>query len=187
MVYAVLRPPAARTWFDPTALRDDPRDWAEAIRESRRRLGWDGLNRLSPRLAQHIFDGHYRPSRKEISGYHHRAGGVDRGVLRVVKIIDGPDRHGVYRAQVAGPHGRSDNLVKVSTFFPDSWSPADVLHAVRQAFLGAMWRGADAYDPDRRRFRGTYRGVPIEGYLKRGTAEPRLCDIVTAYPRGVRK
>jgi Bacterial EndoU nuclease len=183
-VHAVLRPP--RTWFDPAALRDDPQDWDVAIKEIRKRLRWDGLDRLSPRLAQHIFDGHHRPSKVENTGYHHREGGVDRGVLRVVKVIDGPDPHGVYVAQVRGPHA-DPAKVKVSTFFPDSWSRADVLYAVRRVFLDAMRDKESSYDATRRRFRGVYKGVQIEGHLKRGPVEPRLCDIVTAYPRGVRK
>ncbi|GAB3443040.1 putative T7SS-secreted protein [Actinophytocola sediminis] len=183
-IRAVLRPPAARTWFDPATLRDDPHDWAVAIAKVRKRLRWDGLDRLSPRLAQHIFYGHYRPSKERCTGYHHREGGVDGGGLRVAKIIAGPDQHGVYKAQVCGPHIPSA-MTKVSMFFPDSWSRAEVLHAVRQAFLDAMRH--DGYDATKRRFRGTYRDVLIEGHLKSGPAVPRICDIVTAYPRGVRK
>jgi hypothetical protein len=177
---AVLRQQAPRTLFDTTALRDDLQTWAVAIKEIRRQLRWDGLNRLSPRLSQHIFDGHYRPSKQEDTGYHHREGGVDRGALRVVEVIDGPDPHGVYVACVSGPRS-TPNKIKTSTFFPDSWSRATVLHAVRHAFL------TGDYDPTSRRFRGEYQGVQIVGHLKRGPAEPRLCDIVTAYPRGIRK
>ncbi|HEX2131359.1 MAG TPA: EndoU domain-containing protein [Actinophytocola sp.] len=183
VVHEVLRPPAPRARFEPPP-RDDLRAWAAAIREIRRRLRWDSLDRLSPRLAQHVFDGHYRPSRMENTGYHHREGGVDRGVLRVVDIVDGPDRNGVYVARVRGPRTPSTET-KISTFFPDAWSRAEVLHAVRQAFLDAI-RNRD-YDPVTRRFRGEYNGVRIEGYLKRGAAEPRLYDIVTAYPRRARK
>ncbi|MCE7001806.1 EndoU domain-containing protein [Kibdelosporangium philippinense] len=179
-VRAVVSPQEPRTLFDPKALRDDLQSWATAIKEIRKRLRWDGLDRMSPRLPQHIFDGHYRPSRQEDTGYHHREGGVDRGALRVVEIIDGPDEHGVYVARVSGPR-TAPNKVKTSTFFPDSWSRAKVLQAVRHAF-----RTGD-YDPTSRRFRGEYEGVQIVGHLKRGPAEPRLCDVVTAYPRGVRK
>jgi hypothetical protein len=186
VVHAVLPAPAPQTWVDPTASRDDPQAWAAAIKEIRKRLRWDGLNRLSPRVAQHIFDGHYRPSRDVNTGYHHRESGVDRGVLHVVEIIDGPDSHGVYVAHVRGPH-TPPTKIKKSTFFPDSWSRAEVLYSVRHAFLDAMQNKDKNYEPAKYRFRGVYRGVRIEGLLKRGTAEPRLCDIVTAYPRGVRK
>jgi hypothetical protein len=186
LIHAVSLPAPPRTWFDPTALRDDPQDWAAAIREIRKRLRWEGLNRQSPRLAQHIFDGHYRPSKREYTGYHHREGGVDRGGLRIVEIIEGPDTHGVYAAYVSGPR-TPPTAIKKSTFFPDSWSRAEVLYAVRHAFLDAMRNEVENYEPTRRRFRGVYRGVRIEGYLKRGPAEPRPCDIVTAYPRDVRK
>lgn len=190
------RPPAGRvvptvvfpskTWFDPTALRDDPRDWAVAIGELRRRLRWDGLNSLSPRLAQHLFEGHYRPSKEVNTGYHHREGGVDREVLRVVDIIAGPDPHGVYVGLVRGPR-TAPTTIKKSTFFPDSWSRAEVLHAVRYAFLDAMRNKDTSYDAEERRFRAVYKGVRIVGHLRPGSGEPRLCDIVTAYPRGVRK
>jgi hypothetical protein len=183
-VRAVLGPREPRTLFDPRALRDDLQSWAAAIKEIRKQLRWDGLNRLSPRLTQHIFDGHYRPSKQEDTGYHHREGGVDRGALRVVEIIDGPDPHGVYVAHVSGPR-TTPNKIKTSTFFPDSWSRVKVLQAVRHAFRDAMLNGS--YDPTSRRFRGEYQGVQIVGHLKRGPAEPRLCDVVTAYPRGVRK
>jgi hypothetical protein len=179
-VRTVLRPQQPRTVFDPRALRDDLHSWAVAINGIRKQLRWDGLNRLSPRLTQHIFDGHYRPSKQEDTGYHHREGGVDRGSLRVVEIIDGPDPHGVYVARVCGPRS-TPNKIKTSTFFPDSWSRATVLRAVRHAFRNGT------YDPTKRRFQGEYQGVQIVGHLKRGPAEPRLCDVVTAYPRGVRK
>jgi hypothetical protein len=185
VVHTVLPAPTPRTWADPTALRDDPQAWATAIKELRQRLRWNGLNRLSPRLAQHIFDGHHRPSRDEISGYHHRADGVDRGSLRV-EIIDGPDQHGVYVAHVRSPR-TARTTIKKSTFFPDSWSRAEVLYAVRHVFVDAMRNKDENYDPVRRRFHGVYKGVRIEGYLKRGPAQPLLCDIVTAYPRRARK
>lgn len=176
--------PPAKPWFDPSALRDDMADWETAIRQLRKRLRWDGLDRLSPRLAQHIFDGHYRPSKNRCTGYHHREGGVDNGALRVVRVVSGPDSLGVYKAQVRGPHIPS-RMTKTSMFFPDSWSRAEVLHGVRQAFFDALRSGN--YDSARRRFTGTYQGVLIEGHLKHGPAVPRLCDIVTAYPRGMRK
>ncbi|MCT2582646.1 putative T7SS-secreted protein [Actinophytocola gossypii] len=177
VVHHVVPPPAPGNWLDPAALRDDPRDWAAAITRIRRRLRWDGLDRL----VQHVFEGHYRPGRASYTGYHHREGGVDHGVLRVVEIIDGPDRHGVYTAFVRGPRSTE---TKKSSFFPDSWSRAEVLHAVRTAFVGAMRNGR--FDPVGRRFRGEYRGVRIDGYVKERPAEPGLSDIVTAYPRRAR-
>lgn len=183
MMRVVLPSLAPPTWFDPATLRDDPHDWVAAIKDIRKRLRWDGLNRLSPRLAQHIFDGHYQPNIEADTGYHHREGGVDQGVLRVVQIIKGPDAHGVYEAEIRGPR-TLPTQIKKSTFFPDSWSRAEVLYAVRYAFLDAMRN--NNYDLDRRRFRGTYEGVRIAGYLERGSGQPQLCDIVTAFPRAVR-
>ena len=178
--------PAPRTWFDPLVMRDDLQDWAVAISDIRKRLRGDSLNRLSPRLSQHIFEGHYRPRDEAYTGYHHREGGVDHGALRVVRILEGPDQYGVYEALVRGPRAPA-SATKKSTFFPDSWSRAEVRYAVRHAFLDAMRNHDTDYDPAKRRFRGVYKGVRIEGYVKPGVAQPRLCDIVTAYPRGVRK
>jgi uncharacterized protein YukE len=186
VIHAVVPAPAPRTWFDPTALRDDPQAWDVAIKGIRKRLRWEGLNRLSPRLAQHIFDGHYRPDKGGNTGYHHREGGIDRGAVRVIEIIDGPDSHGVYVGRLRGPHNPSARI-KTCTFFPDAWPRAEVLYAVRKVFLDAMRNKDTSYDPARRRFRGVYKGVQIEGYVKRGPAQPWLCDVVTAYPRGVRK
>jgi uncharacterized protein YukE len=186
VVHAVVPAPPRPTWFDPATLRDDPQSWDAAITVIRKRLRWDSLNRLSPRLSQHLFEGHYRPSKNIDTGYHHREAGVDRGALRVVEIIAGPDEHGVYAAHVGGPR-TSPTRVKKSTFFPDSWSRAEVLHAVRHVFLDAMRHKDTNYDATKRRFHGVYRGVQIVGHLHSGSAEPQLCDIVTAYPRGVRK
>ena len=180
---AVL-PQPARTGFDPVVLRNDRQAWDAAIKESRKRLGWDGLNRLSPRLVQHVFEGHYRPGKRKDTGYHHRNDGVDHGELHLIKILEGPDLHGVYRAQWRGPRTPPGRF-KVSTFFPDSWSPATVLYAIRHAFLHAMQHKAN-FDRNRRSFRGIYQGVQIEGRLKAGSDKPYLCDIVTAYPHSVR-
>jgi hypothetical protein len=179
----VLPPSTSPTWSDPATPRDDPQGVAAAIREIRKRLRWDGLNRLSPRLARHLFEGHYKSSTGMCAGYHHREGGVDRGLLRVSEIIEGPDRHGVYKAFVRGPKSVK-KTAKSSTFFPDSWSRAEVMHAVRHAFQDAMDNGK--YDSAERRFRGVYKGVEIEGYVV-GVAGPRFYDILTAYPRRVQK
>ncbi|MGB3438712.1 MAG: putative T7SS-secreted protein [Actinophytocola sp.] len=164
VVRTVLPAPTPPAWAGPST-RDDLQAWASAITEIRKRLRWDGLNRLSPRLSQHLFEGHYRPGKDVNTGYHHREGGIDRGVLRVVEIIDGPDTHGVYVAQVRGPRTLAVTTKK-STFFPDSWSRAEVLYAVRHVFLDAMRNKEKNYDPARRRFRGVYRGVRIQGDLK---------------------
>ena len=180
----VVPAPPARTWFDPGTLRDDLQDWATAIKGIRKRLRWTDLDRLSPRLSQHVFEGHYRPGKQVTTGYHHREGGVDRSPLRVTEIVEGPDEHGVYVGRVHCPR-TPRGAVKNSTFFPDSWSRGEVLEAVRAAYLDAMRNGG--YDPGKRRFRGVYRGVEIEGHLKAGPVEPRLYDIVTAYPRRVRR
>jgi hypothetical protein len=183
VVLTVLPAPTSPAWFDPSALRDDLQDWAVGIEQIRKRLRWNGLNRLSSRLMRHIFEGHYKPSIKDYNGYHHREGGVDHDMLRIVRMLNGPDQDGVYEAEWRGPRTPSGKT-KTSTFFPDSWSRAEVLRAVRHAFLDAMGKKDTQYDAGRRRFRGVYKGVRVEGYVKRGAAQPGLCDIMTAYPRG---
>lgn len=177
----VIPAPSAPVWVTPLVSHSDLQDWVVSIKEIRRRLRWNSLDHLSPRLIQHIFEGHYNPG--GYSGYHHREGGVDKGMRRIVRMLNGPDRYGVYEAEWSGPRTVSTST-KASTFFPDAWSRAEVLLAVRHVFLDAMREKDTHYDPDNRKFRGIYKGVKIEGYVKRGAVQPRLCDILTAYPRG---
>ncbi|MFL6126115.1 putative T7SS-secreted protein, partial [Actinophytocola sp.] len=128
--------------LDHDTLRDLPGAWDAGVARLRRVMRL-GLDQLSPRLRQHLFDGHIK-KRKQGNGYrelgyHHREGGVDRGPVRVVRVVAGPDVNGVYRARVAGPRTDGGSEFRISTFFPDSWSRADVLRAVRDAFLGRIF------------------------------------------------
>lgn len=157
-----------------------------------KRLRRLGLDQLSPRLKQHIFEGHLKKRKRGTGyrdlGYHHREAGVDLGPVRVVDLIAGPDVNGVYRARVAGPRTEGGSEPKTSTFFPDSWSRDEVLRAIRYAFVNRTH--FDRRDPSlRHKWRGAYRGVRIEGYVERQFTEPgidahsaRLYHIVAAYP-----
>jgi hypothetical protein len=163
--------------LDHDTLRDNPARWEAGLLAVRRRLRL-GLDQLSPRLKQHVFEGQFKT--KGDVGYHHREGGVDRGAFRVVRVLDGPDRHGVYVAQVT----RCGEQVKRSTFFPDSWSRHDVLHAIRRAFADRH-----EYNPASRKWTGEYNGMHIRGYVENriangstGPGRPRLYHVVTAYP-----
>jgi hypothetical protein len=166
--------------------QDDPAQWEAAVKRLRR----IGLDQLSPRLRQHIFEGHLKKRKRGTGyrdlGYHHREDGVDRGRMRVLKVVAGPDANGVYRAHVAGPRTEGGSEPKTSTFFPDSWTRDEVLRAIRHAFVNRTH--LDRRDR-RHQWRGQYRGVLIEGYVERQFTEPaidarsaRLYHIVAAYP-----
>lgn len=177
--------------LDHDTLRDQPAAWAAGVGELRKYLRL-GLDQLSPRLRQHLFEGHVKKRRRgdgyrEV-GYHHREGGVDRGAVRVVRIVADPDGDGVYRARVTGQQVDRRAEIRTCTFFPDTWSQDDVLRAVRAAFLRRTFFDID--DPGaRRRWRGRGGGLLIEGYVESQFIEPsvnaasaRLYHIVTAYP-----
>ncbi|HEU5470850.1 MAG TPA: EndoU domain-containing protein [Actinophytocola sp.] len=183
---AALQHPDAslKRHLDHDALRDNPAAWDAGIEGLRRRLRRLGLDQLSPRLRQHIFEGHYSVRKNRNLGYHHREGGVDRGPLRVVRVIGRPDQNGVYRAEVTGPRTGPRGPVKRSTFFPDAWTRAEVLRAIRHAFVHRT-----EFSAVRQRWRGRYAGVVIEGVVERQLdAQPaealtaRLYHVVTAYP-----
>src|SRR5438876_9172068 len=73
----------------------------------------------------------------EAVGYHHRANGVDPPSARVLRIVQPPDRDGVYRAQVAIGDSTTGAWVRKkapSTFFPDAMSDKAVIDAVLAAF-----------------------------------------------------
>lgn len=84
----------------------------------------------------HIFKGEINPHGKAV-GYHHRPGGVDPPTARVATMVDPPDVHGVYRAeiQVFNPATGSWVAKKLpSTFYPDSWSGEQVLSEIQAAY-----------------------------------------------------
>jgi predicted secreted protein len=176
--------------LDHDTLRDSPLAWEAGVAELRKVLRL-GLDQLSPRLRTHIFEGHFKKRKlgngyRDV-GYHHREGGIDRGEVRVVRIVASPDGNGVYRARIAGGKTAGSSEFRTSTFFPDAWSRAEVLRAVRLAFLR---RTFDVTDPTAaRRWRGRACGMDIEGYVESqctqlpvNAASARLYHIVTAYP-----
>jgi len=186
---AVHHPDAA---LDHALLRDAPGTWEAGIRGLAKRLRHHALDRLSPRLRQHLFEGHCKRRPRGTGyrdlGYHHREGGVDRGPIRVREVIAGPDAAGVYRAVIAGPKTENGPETKTSSFFPDAWSREEVERAIRHAFVNRTYFDGRS-DKVRRKWRGFYRDVQIEGYVEcRFTVPPvdarsaRLYHVVTAYP-----
>jgi hypothetical protein len=85
----------------------------------------------------------------------------------VVRIESGPNRAGVYMAEVEIRDG-GHWIEKGSTFYPDALSRQEVIQAVLHAFRGRTGDGE--------KFRGpSGHGFTIEGYFQNGR-------INTAYP-----
>ena len=126
------------------------------------------LSRTSPPVnLTHVFEGEINKRGKPV-GYHSRPGGRDPANARVARIIDRPNRLGVYTAEV---EIRSGNrwLSKRSTFYPDRMDQ----DAVVQAILNAYRRRTTG---DSEKFRGpSGLGFTIEGWYQNGR-------INTAYP-----
>lgn len=117
----------------------------------------------------HVFAGEINRRGKPV-GFHSRPGGRNPPDARVVRVVQGPNRLGVYVAQVEIRTRDGRWLSKSSTFFPDTMDRAAVLAAVLEAYKRRTTGGSV-------QFRGpSGRGFTIEGYV--------LDDgrINTAYP-----
>ncbi len=85
-----------------------------------------------------------------------------RRSARVVRIVDGPNRQGVYVAEVEIRNSGGRWLGKTSTFYPDRLSRREVIDAVLQAFEKRTGRRGE-------KFRGpSGLGFTIEGYFQNG-------------------
>lgn len=115
--------------------------------------------RTDPPVNQaHIFEGEINRRGKPV-GFHARPGGRDPRGARVVRVVDRPNRRGVYTAEVEIVNGEGRWLRKNSTFFPDSMDRAAVLAAILHAYEERAPGGS-------LKFRGpSGRGFTIEGYL----------------------
>jgi hypothetical protein len=82
---------------------------------------------------EHIFEGQVNRRGKPV-GFHSRPGGEDPSGARVVRIVEGPNRSGVYIADVEIRNGSGRWLKKRSTFYPDRLSREDVVAAVLHAW-----------------------------------------------------
>lgn len=115
----------------------------------------------------HVFHGELNSKGKPV-GFHSRPGGKDPVDAGVIRIIDNPNRAGVYTAAV---WIRKTNKTKFSSFFPDKMSREEVLEAILHAYKNTIKKGSQ--------FRGPSGPGPnaftIEGYLSNG-------NINTAYP-----
>jgi len=125
-------------------------------------------SRTSPPVnLTHIFEGEINKRGKPV-GFHSRPARQDPRNARVVRVVDRPNRAGVYTAEVeirSGDGWRS----KRSTFYPDRMDRAAVVQAILNAFQNRVTGGSE-------KFRGpSGRGFTIEGYHQNGR-------INTAYP-----
>ena len=118
---------------------------------------------------EHVFEGEINRRGKPV-GFHSRPGGTDPDGARVVRIVEKPNRLGVYIADVEIRSGSGRWMRKRSTFYPDSMSRDEVIAAIRNAWEERRDLGGD-------KFQGpSGKGFTIEGYT--------LDDggINTAYP-----
>lgn len=116
----------------------------------------------------HVFAGEINRKGRPV-GFHARPGGRDPSGARVVRVLEGPNRQGVYVAivEIRGRHGGW--LEKRSTFYPDRMSRQQVVTAILHA-----WRRRTTDRAEK--FRGpSGLGFTIEGWFQNGR-------INTAYP-----
>ncbi|MEU4367719.1 EndoU domain-containing protein [Micromonospora chersina] len=125
--------------------------------------------RMNAHFRDHVFGGHVKPGQPKGSGYHYRPGGEDFPGRRLKPGTTLRDpATGAYRAEpeffdptLNPPHGawkpKAGNGGR-SSFFPDDWTPAQVDSAIAGAFQNAT------RVPGTNTWRGTYRGVTIEGF-----------------------
>ena len=134
--------------------------------EGRDRVEWSATD--PPVNRTHIFEGLINKRGKPV-GFHSRPGGKNPANARVVRIESGPNRAGVYTAEVEIRGVGGPWLEKGSTLYPDALSRQEVLQAVLHAFRERTTGRSE-------KFRGpSGRGFTIEGYFQNGR-------IHTAYP-----
>ncbi|MEU4477212.1 EndoU domain-containing protein [Micromonospora sp. NPDC023966] len=124
--------------------------------------------RMNAHFRDHVFGGHVKPGHPKGSGYHYRPGGQDFPGRRLKPgTVNRDPRTGAYEAEPEffdptrnPPHGEWKPKAGnngVSSFYPDHWTPAEVDAAVPGAFNNAVPAGGNMW-------RGTYRGLTIEGF-----------------------
>ena len=117
---------------------------------------------------EHIFIGTVNASNKG-SGYHYAMIKDARGKI-LKETLKGPDKNGIYTANVTVSGKPKEHY---SSFYPDSWSPQEVVDAINEAYKNAMETGkkAGSYNV------GYSRGIRIEMYIDSSSKK-----VVTAYP-----
>ena len=116
----------------------------------------------------HVFDGEINRKGRPV-GFHARPGGRNPPRARLVRVLDGPNRSGVYTAQVEIRTQDGRWLEKRSTFYPDRMRREEVVAAILNAYRRRSTGAAE-------KFRGpSGHGFTIEGWFQNGR-------INTAYP-----
>jgi hypothetical protein len=137
--------------------------WGEPARRSAEE--WSATE--PPVNVTHIFAGEIN-RRGKPTGFHSRPGGQDPATARLVRVVDRPNRAGVYTAEVEIRAG-SQWLAKRSTLYPDRLDRAAVIQAALDAYRNRTTGGGEP-------FRGpSGQGFTVEGYFQNGR-------INTAYP-----
>jgi Bacterial EndoU nuclease len=111
----------------------------------------------------HIFKGEVRrgPTGQMVgSGWHHRFMGQDQVDRRVVSITRrAPNGTYAARVEMKGPGGTWVPKPAGSTFFPDNWTPQQVVRSIESAFSGhTVVPGTNG-----RRWQGLADGVLMQG------------------------
>lgn len=116
----------------------------------------------------HVFEGEINRKGRPV-GFHARPGGRNPANARVARVLEGPNRLGVYVAAVEIRDRQGGWLDKRSTFYPDQMSRQQVVAAILHA-----WRRRTTGNAEK--FRGpSGLGFTIEGWYQNGR-------INTAYP-----
>lgn len=116
----------------------------------------------------HIFEGEINRKGRPV-GFHSRPGGKNPARARLVRVLDGPDRTGVYTAAVEIRTQDGRWLEKRSTFYPDRMKRHEVVTAIVNAYRHRTTGKSE-------KFRGpSGLGFTIEGWYQQGR-------INTAYP-----
>jgi hypothetical protein len=116
----------------------------------------------------HVFEGEINRKGRPV-GFHARPGGRNPSGARLVRVLDRPNRQGVYTAEVEIRTQDGRWLRKQSTLYPDRMSREEVVAAILNA-----WRRRTTGRSEQ--FRGpSGSGFTIEGWHQNGR-------INTAYP-----
>lgn len=116
----------------------------------------------------HIFEGEINRKGRPV-GFHARPGARNPSRARLVRVLDRPNRQGVYTAEVEIRTQDGRWLKKRSTFYPDRMSREEVVAAILNAYRRRTTGRSE-------QFRGpSGLGFTIEGWHQNGR-------INTAYP-----
>ncbi len=135
------------------------RSTARTEAPARLQKGW---SRTRPEInLTHVFFGEINRKGKPV-GFHSRPGGHDPASARVVRIRSGPNRAGVYTAEVEIRDPRSGEWKrKFSSIFPDRMNQRQVIDAILHAYNNRKkgrdtpWEGPSG------------EGFRIQGYVSR--------------------